>query len=421
MKFFYGVYGVGIVLIVGGFVLAYQFVEPSPPDTISIVSGSEQGAYYQYAQSYARILKRDGITLNVIASAGSSYNIGKLESGTAEAGLVQGGIATTNSELSSLGSLSYEPVWIFLRKGLDLTFLHEFKDRKIGIGEKGSGTNSLATVLLEMNAVNESSATLMQESGAQSVQAILSGNIDGLFLVAAPDASLVKQLLSDDRVVLMSIDRAKAYTATLPYLTEITLPAGVINMSQNKPSSDVVMLSTTANLVVQPDLHPALIGLLMQAMTEVHAGHSVFNRAGQFPTAQHLGFPLNKSAQRYYKNGPSFLRRFLPFWAANLMDRLKIMLLPLVGLLLPLFKVMPPFYRWRVRRRIFRWYDELRQVDPEVSAVGMEHIDGYIKELDRIEAEVTRVEVPLSYADELYSLRLHINMVRDKLVQMLDA
>ena len=415
MKSLFGVYGVGLLLVLAGFLVAYQFVEPSPPHTITIVSGSEKGAYYQYAQDYARILKRDGITLNVMATAGSSYNIVQLAEGSVDVGLVQGGITSPNPEVRSLGSLYYEPVWIFQRKGLDLKYMRDFKGRNINIGVSGSGTNTLARALLDLNGVNDSTARLVEDSAEKSLPALVSGQLDILFIVASPDADLVRTLLADTRVDLMTIRRAEAYTRVLPYLTQISLPAGVVNMAQNIPSEDVTLLSTTANLVVRPGLHPALVGLLMQAITEVHGGHSLFNRAGVFPSARYLGFPLHDSAAHFYKYGPPFLQRFLPFWAANLVDRLKIMLLPLFGLLFPVFKIMPPFYRWRVRRRIFRWYSELRQVDPEATTLNHEEIRQYRKELDRIENEVARVEVPLSYADELYHLRLHIEMVRGKL------
>ena len=415
IKSLLGVYGIGLLLVLVGFILAYQFVEPSPPQTITIATGSEQGAYYKYAQAYARILKRDGITLNVIATAGSSYNIIKLADNSVDVGFVQGGITSTNPEVRTLGSLYYEPVWIFQRKGLGLKYMRDFKGKKINIGVSGSGTNTLARALLDLNGINDSTATFVQDSAEKSLPALLSGQLDIMYMVASPDAGLVRKMLVDKRVELMNISRAKAYSRVLPYLTDISLPAGVVNMAQNIPSTDVTLLSTTANLVVRPDLHPALVSLLMQAITEVHGGHSLFNRAGEFPSTKYLGFTLHKSAQHFYKNGPPFLQRFLPFWAANLVDRLKIMLLPLIGLLLPMFKIMPPFYRWGMRRRIFRWYSELRQVDPEYTTLHERDISKYRKELDRIEDEVARVDVPLSYADELYSLRLHIEMVRNKL------
>jgi len=86
------------------------------------------------------------------------------------------------------------------------------------------------------------------------------------------------------------------------------------------------------------------------------------------------------------------------------------MLLPFIALLIPLFKVMPPLYRWRVRSRIYRWYDELNRID---EALGNGFDQSYLGELDRIEAEIRKVHVPLSYSDELYNLRMHLVLIRE--------
>ncbi|MDX1697316.1 MAG: hypothetical protein R3308_03475, partial [Thiohalobacterales bacterium] len=190
----------------------------------------------------------------------------------------------------------------------------------------------------------------------------------------------------------------------------------VIDLQANIPPRATVLLAATANLVARDDFHPALVSLLLQAATKIQGRNDLFARPGTFPNSNNLEFPLNEDARRYYRHGPPFLQRYLPFWTASLIDRLKIMLVPLLTLLLPLVKIMPPTYRWRVRRKIYRWYRELQALESGISTEDdSQSRQSLLDGLDQLEAEVSKVSVPLSYADELYDLRLHIKLVRERL------
>ena len=170
--------------------------------------------------------------------------------------------------------------------------------------------------------------------------------------------------------------------------------------------------------MVGEDFHPALIDLLLQAATEVHGAGDLFAQQDEFPSPKYLEFQLSKETERYYKHGSSFLQRYLPFWAATFVQRMIVMLIPLVALLFPLFKVVPPTYRWRVRSRIYRWYRDVKAVDLGLKdEQSPERLTMYMTELDRIEDEVNKIPTPLSYADQLYNLRMHINLVRQELVK----
>ena len=211
----------------------------------------------------------------------------------------------------------------------------------------------------------------------------------------------------------MSMQRAKAYARLHTSLTQLVLPQGVIDLAKNLPSEDKHLLATAANLVTRKDFHPALVDLMLIAATEVNGGENVFANRGDFPTARYTGVRLHKEARRFYDHGPPFLRRYLPFWLATQLDRLKVLLLPLLVLAIPIFRVLPPTYRWSSRKRIYRWYRQLRILEPELRA-GIDHaaLQRTHAELDRIEDEVARVATPLSYAAELYDLRLHIDYIR---------
>lgn len=410
------IFGPALLLILVGFVLAYQFVKPAPPSQIQIATGQNEGAYYLFAQRYKALLKQEKIQLKIVNTAGSVENIGLLENQKVDIAFVQGGTASAaqSDDLLSLGSLYFEPIWVFHRKQLVLSNLTDLLNKKIAIGPEGSGTRALAIQLLQDNEINSTNSNLLDLSGRDAADALLAQRVDAAFFVASPKSPIVRALLDAENIKLMSFSRADAYTRQHRYLSSVVLPEGVINLRRNIPPKETVLLAASANLVIHKDIHPALTDLLLQAAQEVHGNGGWFEEAGQFPTPNYLDFPLSKEARRFYDYGPPFLQRYLPFWAATLVDRLKVMLLPLLALMIPLIKIMPPIYRWRIRSRIYRWYREIVAVDhqPQGTEVAAK---ASLKELERIENEVTRVTVPLSYTDELYELRTHIALVRKKI------
>ncbi len=418
----FSIYGPAILLTLFGFLLAYQFVDPAPPRTITIAAGQKDGAYTLFAERYRKILQRDGVELKIINSAGSQENIQLLEQGQATTAFIQSGSSNKDaeSEIQSLGSLYFEPIWVFHTVALDLTRLSQLHGKRIAVGAEGSGTKPLAQQLLQDNNINNSNTKLISESSEQSANLLLQGEVDAMFLVGSPHAPTISRLLSSYKVKLMAFERAKAYTSRHKFLSRVTLAQGVIDMQRNIPAQDLTLLAASASLVGHSNLHPAHIDLLLQAATEVHGGGGWFERNGEFPSAAYLELPLGKEARRFYDYGPPFLQRYLPFWAASLVDRLKVMLLPLIALLLPLFKIMPPLYRWRMRSRVYHWYDDLLRIDRlSHIATDLATIQDYLSQLDAIEQGISDTNVPLSFAEELYDLRLHLNMVRGRLKEMI--
>lgn len=412
------VYAPAILLALLGFVLAYQFVDPAPSSKITIATGQKDGAYALFAERYRKILQREKVELEIIHTAGSIKNINLLEQGNAITAFIQNGSsdADTKEDLQSLGSLFFEPIWVFHRNSLKPGRLSDLQGMKISVGADGSGTKPLALQLLRDNSINATDAELISMSSEESANGLLLGEIDAMFLVASPQSPTVAKLLSSEDISLMDFERADAYTSMHKYLSSVVLHQGVINMRRNIPAQDITLLAASANLVAHTDLHPAHIDLLLQAAKEVHENGGWFENNGQFPSPAYLEFPLGKEARRFYEYGPPFLQRYLPFWAASLVDRLKVMLLPLIALLLPLFKIMPPLYRWRMRSRVYRWYDDLLKIDRQSHTTkDADSIQRFLAELDEIEQGISITNVPLSFAEELYDLRLHLNMVRGRL------
>jgi len=420
------IFGPAIIITCIGFLVAYQFVAPAPPRKITMGTGSVQGAYFAYGKTFRELLAQDGITLELRNTSGAVENLKLLEaqSGGVEIAFVQGGLATLAKEnnLVSLGSLFFEPLWIFHRSGIKLHRLPDLKGRRVAVGPEGSGTKVLTMQMLELNGVDDKNTRTLSYGAQKAADLLLSGDIDVAIFVANPRSQYILQLLKSKKVKLMGIERAEAYALRYKYLHLLKLPEGVIDFEANVPSRDLALIAPTAQLVARSDLHPALVALFLQAAGEVHRTGSGFESIGQFPAPKYLDFKLSEEANRFYESGPPFFQRYLPFWVANFIDRMKIMLLPLIALLFPFFKLMPPIYRWRMRSRIYRWYPKLGAIDAEIFKEKItENLDKYIADLDALEKNVSSISVPLAFSEELYDLRLHIDLLRKKLQKVKDA
>lgn len=419
-----------LAVVVAGFLVASRFIQPAPPDTLTISTGSAGGAYQRFAAIYKDTLARYGITLIEKPSAGSTENLARLRDPdeTVDIAFIQGGTARVQEDdaLLSLGSLYYEPLWIFYRADLGTpSRLVDLKGKRIAIGAPGSGTHDLADQLLSVSQIDGKNTRLIEQGGLGLVQAFTSKRIDAAFVVGPTQSATVWTLLHTPGVKLMNLVHAEAYTRQFPYLSKLVLPRGAIDLAADQPPTDVELLAPMATLVVREDTHPALIDLMMQAMSEAHGGAGIFQRAGEFPrptAAGSVDFPLSPEAQRYYKSGKPWLQRFLPFWAATLVDRMVVMLIPLFAVLIPVLKFAPGLYNWRIKSRIYKRYGELKFLEAEFEADPHKLSRAeWLQRIDAIEREVNHLPVPLVFSDMIYTLRVHLGLVRKEIEQATTA
>jgi len=413
-----------LLLAIGAFWLAAQYIKPAPPDQLIISSGGEGGAYQIFTARYKDVLARYGIALVEKPSAGSTENLARLRDPkvAVDAAFIQAGTARPKEgdELFSLGDIYHEPLWIFYREAAlgSSDNLLDLKGKRIAVGGAGSGTRHLAMELLAANGIDAKNSKLIEMGGHDLLGRLQKSHIDAVFVVGPTQSSLVWSLLYAPGVRLMSLTHAEAYTRRFPYLTRLVLPRGAIDLTQDIPPQDIQLVSPMATLLVREDTHPALVDLLMQAAGEVHGEPGVFQKSGEFPRAGHSEFPLSNEAGRYYKSGKPFLQRYLPFWAATLIDRMVVMLLPMVVVLLPLIRFAPQIYGWRVRSRIYRRYGELKFLENEVNANPARHTRAeWIEKLERIERDASAIRTPLTFTDILYTLRGHIDLVREVILR----
>jgi hypothetical protein len=427
---------------------AIRLIQPAPPSTLTLSAGPPGSSYWNTAQRYKAILARNGIKLVVLPSQGSLQNLERLTDPAAQVDVafVQSGAlsAVPNAAASdagpasavspsadaaaapgpnvaahlvSLGSVAYVPLVVFYR-GPVRTRLSEFAGERLAIGPEGSGARALALALLKANEIEPGGKTaLLPLTGDAAARALTDGQIDVAFLAGeSAQLPVMARLVRTPGVRLLSFSQAQAYVRRFTYLNDIELPMGAVDLGKNLPPQTVHTLAPTADLIARDALHPALSDLLIEAAREVNGRASLLQRAGEFPAPLVHDFPISDDAARYYKSGKGFLYRVLPFWMASLADRFLVLIVPIVVVLIPGVKLVPPLYTWRVKSRIYRWYGVLIGIEraalsdtPEAERLAL------VAKLDAIEDAVNRMKMPLAYADQFYVLREHIGFVRERL------
>ena len=420
---------IALLLLVG----AYFLLDPAPPKRVVLATGPEQSDYAKFGKLYAAELRRYGIEVVQKPTQGSSENRRALRDSAqgVDLGFLRGGSSdaeravdeeTSGVPLVSLGSLYLEPVWLFYRaetarqlnREATLKQLAGLRGWRVNEGAPGSGVTGLFGKLLQANGVERDNLKASRLEQTPAVVALLAGELDAVVFAAAPESLMVQMLLQTPGVKLFEFAQAEAYARRLPFLRAVDLPRGVVDLARDLPAHDVPLVAAATTLAARADTHPALLQLFVQAAHSIHGGTGWLAHAGQFPSPQNTELPLAQEAERYYRNGPPLLQRYLPFWLANLIDRMWVVLVSIIAVLIPLSRVVPPLYAFRIRSRVFRWYRQLREIEDALrtkTASSAELLD----DLNKLEAKAQHVTVPLSYADELYSLRTHIQLVRQRL------
>ncbi len=419
-------FGPFVILAIALLGLAYWWLDPNPPKHVTLATGPAQSAYEEFGKRYAKALLRDGITVALVTTQGSAANLQLLRSGKVDLGFVQGGTSdytdADKENLESLGSLFLEPVWLFYREDAaqkitttgTLNSLPQLQGMKINLGTPGSGVPSLMVKLLESNRVETATLKISSLEQTPATMAFLAGDIDAIVFASAPESLMVQMLLQTPGIKLMNFAQSDAYSRRFDFLSATRLPRGVVDLAANIPPDDVRLVGPTTALVTRTSTHPALLQLFAQAGNAMHGGAGWFKRARAYPNIENNELPIAKEAERAIKTGPPLLQRYLSFWMANLVDRMWLVLSVILVVLLPLSRILPPLYTFRVRSRIFRWYGQLREIEVRSQT---EDNQALLKELNTLESKAETITVPLSYTDELYALRSNIHLVRKKLLR----
>ena len=412
---FWVVLSPGLFITVIGFILALSFVGAPPPNTLRFASGSSWGAYNKFAQMYKTELAKEGLNIEVLETHGSTDNLRLLMEGKADIAFVQGGIKPSENSvpLVSLGSVYFEPLWLFVRSQEPVNRLTQLKDKRVAIGSEGSGTRAIALELLGDAGVMEQIQSL--DAGGESAEKMLySGEVDAVFFIGSPTIPAVKRMLARPGIQLVQLERSKALERRHQFLSRVPLFKGVVDLKDNIPPEDIELLAPAATLVVREGFHKALPPVILSAAKEIHGEGSILCETGDFPSPLYCSFPLAQEARHFYERGLSFLYRHLPFYLASGLDRLAILLLPFVGLLVPIIRLLPPVYNWTMKRKIYQRYRLLQRLENKVGLVPYEDLMRELSEIDKAARKLA--SMPPAYGADIYALRSNLERVRDRIL-----
>jgi hypothetical protein len=397
--------------------LALWYFIPAPPTSITIAAGIKGGAFEHIANRYKARLARHHVSLNFrFASAGESARLVVDPKSGVSGAFLFGGLlnSETAPDLVSLGRIDAAPFWIFYKGSETLERLSQLKGKRAYVTV---ATGDLVDRILAANGVNPGDMAVSPERGAPAAEKLLkNGEVDVAILPPIDlNAPSIQAMLRDPDIRLMNVIQAEAITRLFPSLNRLVLPQGVIDLEKNIPPADVNLIGSTTAFVVRNDLHPELKYLLAQVVKGEHSGGGVFQRPGEFPSITDPELPMAEEAVDYYRNGPSFLQRYLPFWMINYAKRMAAILVAAVAVIIPLFTYGPRLYAWLVNLRLLRLYWRLRLVNAglngELTADRVTDLQNDLAHIDRA-ANI----LPMRHSDTFFSLLMHIDMTRTRLV-----
>jgi TRAP-type uncharacterized transport system substrate-binding protein len=406
-----------------------HFVRPAAPRTITIATGPEGSSFQRSAERYAKAFERNGVTVRLVPSNGSLENLRRLAdpAGDVDVGFVQVGVKLPDPApgeprraLASLGTIARQPLYVLVRGSAPPDRLSALAGKRLVVGPEGSGTRVLALRLLEANGVQPGGPTTLLDLDDELVgDALEKGEIDAAFLMGdSASPRVIRSIIQRPGVHVLRLAQLDAYLRRFQDLDRIVIPMGAYDLAKNLPASDLELVASSVELVARADLHPAISDLLLETMREVHGRPFLLQRAGEFPAPREHDLPLSADARRYYESGKRWLYRMMPFWAASLADRFLMVLVPLVLVFLPVFRAVPSIYRWRIRNRVYRIYGSLLELERDVLRHAAEDRAALLGRLDQIERRADALKLPLSYTDQFYVLREHINFVRRRLTAL---
>ena len=395
----------------------------APPSALTITSGPPGSTFERRAQEYQKALAEHGVTLTILPSGGSLDNLKRLQAPDSgvDIGFVQGGLVGENDDpppgLVSLGTTAYQPLWVFYR-GKHIDRLAELAGQRIGIGAPGSGVYALARAMLDLNGITGAPTTLVEESSDDAAKAFQAGQLDAIFLTgdSAPIA-MVRTFLRSADVQAYNFAQADAYVRRLSYLNKVVIPRDGINLGEDLPQQDITLLAPGVELIARENLNSAISDLLLDVAQKVHGRASLLAKRGEFPAPVGREYTISDDALRYYKSGKGFTYSHVKsFWLANLINRLLVVIVPLLLVLIPAIRFLPVAYRWSVQIRIYRCYRPLLRLERDAETpLTRDKAVALLERLDALEADVNQLKVPASFASQFYDLRNHVVFVRNRL------
>ncbi|QFY41530.1 TRAP transporter substrate-binding protein [Candidatus Methylospira mobilis] len=414
-----------LLLLISGIALVIWLAKPAPPNHVYLATGLPNGGFSSIGKEYVEFFRKNGITLELIASNDGKQNLEFLKNkhDKVQSAFMHSGIATSSESagLLSLGSVNYEPLWFFYR-GPDTPDAEQrigvLVGGKISIGQEGSGTRIQAQRILELNGYQPTASNILSLSPNEAAAALKRGDIDGMFVINSIDSPLIQALLHDPTLRLISFTRANAYARQMNYISVLEVPMGGFDLSRNFPQRDTKLLATTPSLVVEADLHPAIQRLFLQAVRAINGRGDYFSKVNEFPVYRDASIPESPVSIRYHKSGLPFLNNYLSFWIAEFIDRLVIMIVPFVAFAYPIISKLPGYRIKRMRTRLGKNYKKLKLLEIEiVNNYNREAHEEYQQCLNDIEQNILETQTPSSLSEFYLLMLMHVDFVRSRLAK----
>ena len=415
-----------VLVLTGAIWIALGVLIPAPPSRITIAGSFSGGHFDALAQRYQQILERSGLKVNVLRTAGSVDNLISLQDPRlgVDVAIIQGGIsdAPRAPGLWSLGRIDFQVFWLFSRGQEPLTDLTQLKGQRIALGPVGSGARIVCETILRAGGVTYDNASFFNFAPQDAVDALEGDKVDALFLNFAPNSPSLMRLLNNPDYRLVNMTDAEALTRIFPYLVKLVLPRGVVDFERKIPASDVSLIGTTNVVLVREDLHPAIIDLLAKTIVDVHGTAGIFQRAGEFPSVADPEYPVAEEAREYYRNGPSFLNRYLPFWITNVVKRVLALALAAIAIILPVSSYGPSFYKWLIEYRLRALYRRLRSIEERLhKGLDPAQTAALEDEIEFLEHDMIKLGLPVRHSNLYFSVKSHLNLVRIRIRSRLES
>lgn len=414
-----------IFLLAAALTVTISFANPPPPKEVYLLSGPKETTYYQLAQEYSKELAKNGITVHVVETKGFEENLTKIKDEkdiTSQIGFIVADSDRTDrpKNISSLGSIQYAPLWFFY-KG-DPKNYNSFDwvaNKKVYIGNDGTATQYIAHKILSLTGLEKEVQTMTMPY-SQLFDAVKNNETNAVFITDQPDAKIIQFLNSQPDWHLTNSFRLDAFIKIMPYLHKLKVPEGSLNLKLNKPEQDTYILAGTIDLVIKNNLHPAIQMLFMEASKKINGQRTFFSAMNEFPSYTNDSFTESKEAKIYYERGLPKLMGYMPFWLAEMINRLIFYILPFLVVAYPIIKSLPGLKTKRSRTHIGKAYKRLKEIEHQINETSEPNLQAYLNEIDGIEADLKSLKISSKLHSDYFNLLSAIDFLRNYVLNLAD-
>lgn len=305
----------------------------APPRKITIAAGPKGGFFDTTAQMLRDKLKADGVAVEIV-NTDETLNIIKAVDDTkskVDIGFIAHEVDHDKYEnIQSLGSITMDPLFIYLRPGLDITSPSQFAGLRLGVSPANSGSRIVTDAILGLYGISSSNATFVTLSLMEMASAVEGGLIDVAFFLQPTNNKIVARLGEGGKVKLMSLERADAIVKKYGYLHHLTIDRGGFSLEKDLPPADVHMVGIPVTVISKDYLHPAIVTDVTLALKDAFRAPTLVTARGTFPTMDlERDLDSNADAEKIYKSGTGYippLYKVLNFWVAGVLDKIALLL-----------------------------------------------------------------------------------------------